>query len=412
MSTTRATRMVMVLALSAIVAFAANGCGLIKVNLTSSSQPNAGGSVNPAKGTYERGIAVDVAAVPSAGYRFDHWEGSASGSSPTAHLVMDGNKEVVAYFTRVFALSLTSAPPSGGTVNPPNGTYDEGKAVTLIATPSKDYTFNGWGGDSSGSSDRITVTMNSNKTIVASFAKITYALQAKVDSSGGGTVEPTSGKFEAGTDAKVTAVALPGYRFNRWDGSVSSTSNPLSIRMDTNKSVAAVFTKVYSLTVTASPDGSGSVKPDKGVYDVGTKVPLVSTALFPYAFSRWEGADSNSSAATVVTMNSDKSPVAYFTKLNPGSPQKQAGMYTGREVRLPVTLKAGQWVRGGFISDSMVNIPLRIMDPAFGLVQDLGYSLNATFTFQAQVSGDYYVDIPYTFAFSTSNYTVTYAIYS
>lgn len=386
----------------------------VKLTYTLQAQPDPpnGGTIGPGSGTYEAASQRTITATPAVGYRFDHWEGSITGSSAAVPLVMDGDKTVIAHFTRVFTLAVSSAPLNGGTVNPPSRTYDEEQTVILVATPSKDYWFKGWGGDSSGSSDQLTVTMNSNKTIVASFAKITYSLQSAVDPSGGGTVEPAGGIYEVGTEVKVTAIPSPGYRFGHWAGSMSGTSNPISVPMDANKNLTATFIKVYSLTVAPSPDGSASINPTQGVYDAGTKVPLVAAALFPYAFSRWVGTDNDNSLATTVTMNSDKQVVVYFTKLNPGGAQTKGGMYTGREVRLPITLSAGQWVKGGFISDSNVNVPFRILDPAFGIVQHLGYTRNASFTFQAQANGDYYVDIPYTFAFATSNYTVTYTIYS
>ena len=254
--------------------------------------------------------------------------------------------------------------------------------------------------------------MNSNKTIVASFAKITYSLQFEVQPSGAGTIEPNSGTYEGGTQISVVATPASGYRFDHWGGSASGTSNSISILMNSDKNITAYFTKVYSLNVEVNPEGSGSVNPGTGLYDAGTKVSVTAVAMFPYVFTGWLDADNEQLNPRTVTLNADKSLIAHFTKLNPGAVQTSSGIYTGREIRLPITLRVGQWVQGGFISDSLVNVPLRILDPAFGVVKDLGYTLNVSFTFQAQVTGDYYINIPYTFAFSTSNYTITYTIYS
>ncbi|MCX5992508.1 MAG: InlB B-repeat-containing protein [Chloroflexi bacterium] len=231
-----------VVALVALLALSLSGCAPSEYKLSSSSNPDAGGTISPASGTYQKEVGVDVTATPSSGYRFDHWEGGASGESPTVYVVMDSNKNLVAYFTKTYVLSASSTPSSGGSVSPTSGTYDEADNVTIIATPAQYYKFNGWAGDASGSSDHLTITMDSNRTVVASFTKLTYSLQTQVDASGGGTVDPDSGTFEAGTQVSVTATPASGYRFNHWGGSATGTSNPVNAPIDTNKTVTAYFT--------------------------------------------------------------------------------------------------------------------------------------------------------------------------
>lgn len=50
-------------------------------------------------------------------------------------------------------------------------------------------------------------------------------------------------------DSRITVEAVPefGYRFERWSGDISGTTNPMSLVMDCNKSVTASFGKDYSL---------------------------------------------------------------------------------------------------------------------------------------------------------------------
>jgi uncharacterized repeat protein (TIGR02543 family) len=56
--------------------------------------------------------------------------------------------------------------PSGG------GTYEEGYAVTITATPLHEgWIFTGWSGDASGTSNPLTITADQDKTIVSNFAK-------------------------------------------------------------------------------------------------------------------------------------------------------------------------------------------------------------------------------------------------
>ena len=139
--------------------------------LYSSCIPTEAGSVSAANGPYEKGVLVDVTATPNSGYRFDHWGGAASGKSQTIHLTMDSSKKLVAYFTKIYTLSVSCSPTVGGSVSPDNGIYDEKSHITLVASPNQYYQFSSWSGDISGSLDHITLTMNSDKKITAIFVK-------------------------------------------------------------------------------------------------------------------------------------------------------------------------------------------------------------------------------------------------
>ena len=75
--------------------------------------------------------------------------------------------------TKTYILSRSAVPEGGGSIvpNPPSdiGTYKSGTPITLTATPTNDcYTFSYWEGIS-GSSETITITMDSNKNVTAHF---------------------------------------------------------------------------------------------------------------------------------------------------------------------------------------------------------------------------------------------------
>ena len=330
--------------------------------------------------------------------------------SPTVHLTMDSSKKLTAYFTKTYTVSVSSTPASGGSVSPNGGTYDEGKEVTLAATPAQYYKFNGWSGDASGSSDHVTITVDSNKTVVASFVKLTYTVQTQVDGSGGGTVDPASGTFEAGTHVNITATPASGYRFDHWGGSATGTSNPLSLLVDGDKTVTAYFMKTYTLTVSGSPSGSCTVDPSSGVYDTGTVVTLTATALFPYAFDHWSGTDNDTTNPTTVTMTGDKSVTAYFIELSPGTPQVLSGKFCGPG-SLPIQLQAGQWVQGD-LGSNPYDLEVKFTDPNGAVVKDLGRTRVTSFTFQAQLTGTYYLVVGKVYGLGCADYTLTYTIYS
>jgi uncharacterized repeat protein (TIGR02543 family) len=67
--------------------------------------------------------------------------------------------------------SISAIATTGGTVSG-GGTFDEDASVTLTATQSNSgYIFSGWSGDASGTSNPLTITADSDKTITANFSK-------------------------------------------------------------------------------------------------------------------------------------------------------------------------------------------------------------------------------------------------
>jgi uncharacterized repeat protein (TIGR02543 family) len=141
-------------------------------NLTTSVTPSGSGSVSPSSGSYDSGVTVTLTATPSSGYAFDYWSGNASGSSSTTSLVMDEHKSVIAHFTPViqsYTLTTNVSPSGSGSVSPSGGTFDDGTAVALSATPAGGYVFDHWSGSASGTNPDTTVIMDSDKSVTAYF---------------------------------------------------------------------------------------------------------------------------------------------------------------------------------------------------------------------------------------------------
>jgi len=72
-----------------------------------------------------------------------------------------------------------------------------------------------------------------------------YNLNVSISPSATGTVSPLGGKFESGTMVTLNAVSAPGYLFDYWSGDASGTDNPITIIMDSDKSVTAHFRLIF-----------------------------------------------------------------------------------------------------------------------------------------------------------------------
>jgi uncharacterized repeat protein (TIGR02543 family) len=147
-------------------------CEAPKYNLTIST--TTGGTTEPAPGTYTQydRTSVSIKAVSSSGYRFSGWSGDASGTTNPITIIMDSNKSITANFIRQYTLTIAAG--TGGTTNPSPGTYthDSGTQVSITATPNSGYQFSGWSGAASGTTNPITITMDNDKSVTASFTAI------------------------------------------------------------------------------------------------------------------------------------------------------------------------------------------------------------------------------------------------
>lgn len=70
-----------------------------------------------------------------------------------------------------YTLATTVAPENTGLIslNPSEGLYSEGTIVTLTVNANNGFKFDSWGGDLSGNSNPISITMDGNKSVTANF---------------------------------------------------------------------------------------------------------------------------------------------------------------------------------------------------------------------------------------------------
>lgn len=74
------------------------------------------------------------------------------------------------YDAAAVTYTLSTAVVGSGTVSG-GGTYDDGTVVTVEATPAAGWSFSGWSGALTGSTNPTTVTMDSDKSVTATFTE-------------------------------------------------------------------------------------------------------------------------------------------------------------------------------------------------------------------------------------------------
>ncbi|MCG3118584.1 MAG: hypothetical protein ALAOOOJD_00804 [bacterium] len=98
-----------------------------------------------------------------------------------------------------YTLNMSTVGSGGVALNPAGGVYAAGTEVTLTATPSVGFQFSGWSGDLTGSTNPATITMNSNKTVTATFTAVSAIVfnGSKTGSSANSTTVMTAANMTA-----------------------------------------------------------------------------------------------------------------------------------------------------------------------------------------------------------------------
>jgi len=114
------------------------------------------------------------------------------------------------------AATDTSVSPSDTTVTPQDGTF------TTLDTSASIH--------------------DTNATVYTICEPPKYTLT--ISATTGGTTDPAPGshQYDPGTQVSVTAIPNSGYQFSSWSGDVTGSTNPVTVTMDSDKSITANFT--------------------------------------------------------------------------------------------------------------------------------------------------------------------------
>ena len=200
-----------------------------KYNITATA---VNGNVN-GTGTYPYGSQVKLTAVPAYGYHFTKWSDGNTENPRTIVLTQDTIMKAI-FAPNKYSINVT-CDPTRGQVEGENGEFDYLTTHTYSATPNYGYHFARWS-DGMTTNPR-TITLSSDTTISAEFAKNTYTIQVNCDESQGHVTG--TGTYEY-LDV-VTLIVVPdyGYHFSKW--SDGNTDNPRTVVLTQNMTFAAEF---------------------------------------------------------------------------------------------------------------------------------------------------------------------------
>ena len=202
-------------------------------------------------------------------------------------------------------------------IEQPTASYDYGTTVRLTANPISGWEFKEWKGDITSIENPIEVTVVEEVAVTAVFVKKKFTVTTTTEGEGTVSIAPEEESYEFQSNIELTATPSEGWVFSKWSGDIDSTENPVSLTVNDNKEVTAVFKrKQYELTV--SVEGEGAVAEEivtqPTQYDNGTVVKLIASASDGWVFVSWSGDTESSENPTTITVDEEKTVTATFEK--------------------------------------------------------------------------------------------------
>lgn len=154
---------------------------------------------------------------------------------------------------------------------------------------------------------------------VAVEPELQYSLTLSV--SGQGETIPATGthSLPAGI-VDLSAIPVAGWLFERWMGDIDSTVNPISVDLQSDMAITAVFQEMIipptEYAVTISVIGQGTTEPVPGAYTVPENSDFVITATpaTGWRFDHWEGDISGNTNPVTFTVDENLTVLAVFTE--------------------------------------------------------------------------------------------------
>jgi hypothetical protein len=201
--------------------------------------------------------------------------------------------------------------------------FTPGETATLQAVPTAGWMFDHWEGNITGSTNPVSLTVNSDMSVKAVFIqKSTLSILT----IGQGTITRSSeAPYPVNTRVTLTATPASGWSFRKWSGDYESISRTISITLSTSKTLQAEFVSMegtgsggssnHSLSIIVV--GKGSVSPYGGSFDSGTTITLTATPEDGWEFAYWTGDLSKiiKTSTLDVSMDDDKCLTAVFEEI-------------------------------------------------------------------------------------------------
>ena len=247
---------------------------------------------------------VELSALPDDGWEFISWSGDITSDENPIQVEMSDNLSIIAEFERM-DYTLTIDVEGEGTVDmevvqSKSTDFPFETEVELTAVADHGWQFTEWTGDVTGNANPAALIMDADKSVTAWFDRREFSLDLQTEGNGRVSETLISGT-ETGNgylfESVVELEAIPddGWEFVEWTGGVTGTENPVTLEIDQNLTVTAVFMP-ESATISTLTEGEGTISKTlisgtetAAGYALGSIIELEAVAETGWEFSSWSG---------------------------------------------------------------------------------------------------------------------------
>jgi hypothetical protein len=284
-------------------------------------------AANPPGPSYAANTQVVLTATPNAGNNFLTWTGDFGSNDPTKPVItitMNANKSLTAVFVASgppppvvqYRLNIAIVPQtSAGRVDrvPSKDAYNQDEQVRLTAVANPGWQFKQWSGDATGTSNPVTVTMATTRSVAAEFQQLCYTLTVNKNPANVGTFSQNPApncnngtQYLSGTAVVLTANQAPGYTFSNWSGCDAASGVTCNVTMNAAKSVTANYAPVTSSSTASSSSTVSSSATSSSATSSATSSSATSSSVA-----------SSSAASSSTTSSSAASSVQVLATITP-----------------------------------------------------------------------------------------------
>lgn len=203
-----------------------------------------------------------------------------------------------------------------GEVTPSEGVYADGSTVEITARSLPGWRFVEWAGDVQSSEETISVAVGGDVEIRAVFVRV-FEVTTSIDGSGIVDALPEGEFHDEGTTVTLQAHPLDGWRFVGWEGGIESAESSVTISVDHDYQISAVFVQVFAVESTIVGQGEVLIEPESPLYDDGQSIEIFALPEEGWEFDHWEGDLSGSEPAAMLAINGNKVLTAVFVEIGP-----------------------------------------------------------------------------------------------
>lgn len=312
----------------------------------------AGGGVRtePPTAITEKGTLFSATAIPAAGYTFVEWKGTRE--SPDNPLIFEAEKNE--WFHPVFQAIEPVREPERFTINvsrmaggsawvaPETAEgYTAKTLVSLSAAADPGYEFTGWAGTLAGSArateNPLILAVQADEWIIPVFRKLkpepeppaepTYTIKVDPVDHGSALFEPVQDAYAEGEIVRIYGKATNTYEFAYWSGTISSTDNPLLLRVTKDEWLIPVFRKktdpaTLTLKLDSAEGGTAVAEGAKAAYAPGNTVKLRARPDAGWRFVGWAGTVSGAENPFILEIHQNEWIFPVFERI-PAEPEPE-----------------------------------------------------------------------------------------